>query len=88
MTDILLVLIWVQTVCKIYQQTTNATASKEGVRRQLDRLVFIVGVAPATDFLKGSGINMTDRGFIPVNEVHQVANETKLCIRGTGLYGL
>ena len=67
---------------------TNATASKERVKGQLDCLVYIVGVAPATDFLKGSGINMTDRGFIPVNEVHQVANETELCIRGTGLYSL
>lgn len=27
------------------------------------------GVVPATSFLKDSGINMTDRGFIPVNEV-------------------
>ena len=71
-TDILLVLTWVQTVCKAYQQTTKVTASNERVCGKLDHLVFIVGVAPATDFLKGSGINMTDRGFIPVNEVHLV----------------
>ena len=27
------------------------------------------GVMPATDFLKGSGIGMTDRGFITVDQV-------------------
>ena len=31
-TNILSVLIWVQTVCKGYQQTTKLTASKEGVK--------------------------------------------------------
>ena len=31
-TDILLVLIWVQTVCKGYQMTTKITASKERVK--------------------------------------------------------
>ena len=27
------------------------------------------GVVPATNFLKDSGIKMTDRGFLPVNDV-------------------
>ena len=30
---------------------------------------FYKGVVPATDFLKDSGIGMTDRGFIPVDKV-------------------
>ena len=34
-TDVLLVLIWVQTVCKGYQQTTKVAASKERVQIQL-----------------------------------------------------
>ena len=33
-TDALLVLMWVQIVCKCYQQTTKVTASKERVKRQ------------------------------------------------------
>lgn len=28
-----------------------------------------IGVVPATDFIKGSGVEMTDRGFLPVNKV-------------------
>lgn len=31
--------------------------------------LFFQGVVPATGFLKGSGINITDRGFVTVNKV-------------------
>ena len=33
-----------------------------------DLVILGVGVVPATDFLKDSGINMTNRGFIPVTK--------------------
>ncbi|XP_052800272.1 apoptosis-inducing factor 3-like isoform X2 [Mya arenaria] len=39
-----------------------------GVRIPADVAILGVGVVPATSFLKDSGIEMTDRGFIPVNE--------------------
>jgi len=28
-----------------------------------------IGVGPVTDFLKGSGLNMSERGFVIVNKV-------------------
>ena len=36
MTDVLSVLIWVQTVCKGYQKTTNVVVSKEKVNYNLN----------------------------------------------------
>ena len=39
-TDILSVLIWVQTVCKGYQQTTKVTASLERVNEEADHSLF------------------------------------------------
>ena len=38
---------------------------------------FYKGVVPATDFLKDSGIGMTDRGFIPVDKVMWKKNQTE-----------
>ncbi|KAK3084850.1 hypothetical protein FSP39_020165 [Pinctada imbricata] len=46
---------------------TEAVLSTD-VRLPADLCILGVGVVPATDFLKGSGINMTDRGFIPVDK--------------------
>ena len=31
--------------------------------------LLLAGVTPATEFLKGSGLSMTDRGFVSVNKV-------------------
>ncbi|XP_052214021.1 apoptosis-inducing factor 3-like isoform X3 [Dreissena polymorpha] len=39
-----------------------------GVRLPADLAILGVGVVPATSFLKDSGIKMTDRGFVPVDE--------------------
>lgn len=39
-----------------------------GTRIPADVAILGVGVVPATSFLKDSGISMTDRGFVPVNE--------------------
>ncbi|KAL4223457.1 hypothetical protein ACF0H5_016928 [Mactra antiquata] len=39
-----------------------------GTKIPADVAILGVGVVPATNFLKGSDIKMTDRGFIPVNE--------------------
>lgn len=35
----------------------------------ISNIGIFIGVVPATDFIKGSGVEMTDRGFIPVNKV-------------------
>lgn len=48
-------------------KVTEAVLST-GTKIQADICILGVGVAPATEFLKGSGISLTDRGFIPVNE--------------------
>ncbi|XP_053375535.1 apoptosis-inducing factor 3-like isoform X2 [Mercenaria mercenaria] len=40
-----------------------------GTKIPADIAILGVGVVPATGFLKDSGIKMTDRGFIPVNEL-------------------
>ncbi|XP_060554576.1 apoptosis-inducing factor 3-like isoform X1 [Ruditapes philippinarum] len=39
-----------------------------GTKIPADVAILGVGVVPATAFLKDSGIKMTDRGFVPVNE--------------------
>lgn len=44
---------------------------KTGETRELacDGVFFFVGTVPSTDYLKGSGIEMDERGYIPVNEM-------------------
>ncbi|KAK3582946.1 hypothetical protein CHS0354_019953 [Potamilus streckersoni] len=42
-----------------------------GTKLPADVCILGVGVVPATEFLKDSGIKMTDRGFIPVNQFMQ-----------------
>jgi len=48
-------------------KVTEAVLST-GVRLPADVAILGVGVVPATDFLKDSGIKMSNRGFVSVNE--------------------
>lgn len=51
-------------------KVTEAVLSDD-TRLPADLCIIGVGVVPATDFIKGSGVEMTDRGFIPVNKMMQ-----------------
>lgn len=51
-------------------KVTEAVLSDD-TRLPADLCIMGVGVVPATDFIKGSGVEMTDRGFIPVNKMMQ-----------------
>lgn len=47
---------------------------QNGTKLPADLCVMGVGVVPVTDFLKGSGINISDRGFVTVNKRMQTLN--------------
>eukprot|EP00105_Crassostrea_gigas_P007010 XP_011421115.1 PREDICTED: apoptosis-inducing factor 3 isoform X2 [Crassostrea gigas] len=51
-------------------KVTEAVLSDD-TRLPADLCIMGVGVVPATDFIKGSGVEMTDRGFLPVNKMMQ-----------------
>ncbi|XP_078337500.1 apoptosis-inducing factor 3-like isoform X4 [Crassostrea virginica] len=61
-------------------KVTEAVLSDD-TRLPADVCVMGVGVVPATDFIKGSGIEMTDRGFVPVNKMMQT-NQTDVYATG------
>ncbi|RUS78071.1 hypothetical protein EGW08_014151, partial [Elysia chlorotica] len=46
----------------------TAVRLQDGTQLPADACVLGVGVLPSTDFLQGSGINLTDRGYIPVDK--------------------
>ncbi|XP_062568726.1 apoptosis-inducing factor 3-like isoform X2 [Saccostrea cucullata] len=51
-------------------KVTEAVLSDD-TKLPADVCIMGVGVVPATDFIKDSGIDMTNRGFIPVNKMMQ-----------------
>ena len=63
-TDILSVLIWVQTVCKGYQQTTKVTASKERVKFHIPSELFVeyIFILDKFSYL----LSCTFQDFIPI----------------------
>jgi rhodanese-related sulfurtransferase len=50
---------------------TNKVCLKSGLEIDADVVILAIGVAPDTAFLKDSGIDMTDRGYIKVDEKYK-----------------
>ncbi len=53
----------------------NQVYLADGTKIDADLVVMAVGVRPDTDFIKSSGIDMTDRGYINVDETYKTSDD-------------
>ncbi|RTR39631.1 pyridine nucleotide-disulfide oxidoreductase [Shewanella canadensis] len=50
---------------------TRKVILKSGKQIETDGVILAIGVKPSTDFLKGSGVELSDRGYIKVSERYE-----------------